>query len=108
VTGHQWLYSPLLDPGLFFSFGNIFTQTAILLGRVISPSQGRYLHIGQHKHKTNTYTDIHALSGIRIHDPSVRAKTIHALHRGATVIGSYLVNKLKKKEGSLTFISTEQ
>jgi hypothetical protein len=36
---------------------------------VISPSQGRYLHTGQHKQ----YTDIHAFSGIRSHDPSVRA-----------------------------------
>jgi hypothetical protein len=33
------------------------------LGRVISPSQGLYL----------TNTDIHTLSGIRTHDPSVRA-----------------------------------
>jgi hypothetical protein len=33
-----------------------------LFGRVISPSQGRYL----------TQTDIHALSGIRTHDLSVR------------------------------------
>jgi hypothetical protein len=38
-----------------------------------SPSQGRYLYKGQHKHRINTYTNIHALSGIRIHDPSVRA-----------------------------------
>jgi hypothetical protein len=32
--------------------------------RGISPSQGRYLHTEQ------THTDIHALSGIRTHDPS--------------------------------------
>jgi hypothetical protein len=42
-----------------------------LFGREISPSQGRYLHTEQHKHRINT--DIHALSGIRTHDPSVRA-----------------------------------
>jgi hypothetical protein len=36
-----------------------------LLGRVNSPSQGRYL--------TQTQTNIHALSGIRTHDPSVGA-----------------------------------
>jgi hypothetical protein len=29
------------------------TQSLGLLGRVISPSQGRYLHIGQHKHRIN-------------------------------------------------------
>jgi hypothetical protein len=40
---------------------------------VISPSQGRYLHIGKHKHRINAHTDIHALSGIRIHDSTVRA-----------------------------------
>jgi hypothetical protein len=40
---------------------------------VISPSQGCYLHTGQHKHRINAHTDIHALSGIRTHDPSFRA-----------------------------------
>jgi hypothetical protein len=36
----QWLYSPLLGPGLIFQFLNLFTQTVGLLGRVINPSQG--------------------------------------------------------------------
>jgi hypothetical protein len=57
---HQWLYSPLLGPGQFFSFVIVFTQSVGLLGRVISPSQGRYLHTGQHKHRINAHTDIHA------------------------------------------------
>jgi hypothetical protein len=70
---HQWLYSPLLGPGLFFSFVIFFTQTIGLLGRVISPSQDRYLHTGQHKHRIKAHTDIHASSGIRFHDPIVRA-----------------------------------
>jgi hypothetical protein len=36
--------------------------------------------------------DIHSLSGIRTHDPSVRAaKTFHALDRAATVISIPLV-----------------
>jgi hypothetical protein len=40
----------------------------------ISPSQGLYLHPEQHKHRTNAHnTVIHALSGIRTHDASVRA-----------------------------------
>jgi hypothetical protein len=39
---------------------------------MIRPSQGRYIHIGQHKHRINAHTDIYALSGIRTHDPSVR------------------------------------
>jgi hypothetical protein len=44
IFSHQWLYSLLLGPGLFFSFVIFFTQTVGLLRRVISPSQGRYLH----------------------------------------------------------------
>jgi hypothetical protein len=56
---HQWLYSPLLGPGLFFSSVIFLTQTVGLLGRVIGPSQGRYIHTGH----TNAHTDIHALSG---------------------------------------------
>jgi hypothetical protein len=71
---HQWHYSFLLDHGLFFSFLTFFTQTVGLLGRGISPSQGRYLRTGQHKHKINAHADIHAFSEIRTHDPSVRAK----------------------------------
>jgi hypothetical protein len=69
---HQWLYKPFLGPGLFFSFIIFFTQTVGLLERVISPSQDRYLYTGQHKHRINAHTDIHTLSGIRTHDPSVR------------------------------------
>jgi hypothetical protein len=62
---HQWFYSHLLGPDLFFSFVIFFTQTVGLLGRVIN------LHTGQHKHKINAHTDIHALSGIRTQDQSV-------------------------------------
>jgi hypothetical protein len=69
---HQRLYISLLGPGLF-SFVIYFTQMVGLLGREISPSQGRYLCTGQLKHRINAYTDIHALSGIRTEDPSIRA-----------------------------------
>jgi hypothetical protein len=41
---HQWLYNPLLVPGLLFSFVIIFTQTVGLLRQVNRSSQGRYLH----------------------------------------------------------------
>jgi hypothetical protein len=46
-----------------------------LLGRVISPSQGLYLNTGQHKRRINAYTHqtIHALCGIRTHEPGFRA-----------------------------------
>jgi hypothetical protein len=84
---HQWLYSPMLGPGLFFSFVISFTQMVGLLGGVISPSQGSYLHTGQHKHIIKAHTDIHALSGIRTQDPAFeRAKTVLALYSATTVI----------------------
>jgi hypothetical protein len=70
---HQWLYSPLLGPGLFYSFVIFFIQTVGLLGGVISPSQGRYQHVGQHKPIINAHTDICALSMIRTYDPSALA-----------------------------------
>jgi hypothetical protein len=70
---YQRIYRSLLAPGLLFSFVIFLTQTVGLLGRGISQSQGLYLHTGQHKHRINTHTDIHALNGIRNHDPSVRA-----------------------------------
>jgi hypothetical protein len=60
----QWMYSPLLGPRLFLIFLILFTQSVGLLGRVLSPSQGRYLHTGQHKHGIKAHTDIHALSGM--------------------------------------------
>jgi hypothetical protein len=44
-----------------------------LFGRVVSPSQDRYLHTVQHKHRIKAHTNIHALRGIRTHDPSVQA-----------------------------------
>jgi hypothetical protein len=43
-----------MDLGRFFS-SLIYTQTVGLLGRWISPSQGRYLHTGQHKHRIKTH-----------------------------------------------------
>jgi hypothetical protein len=86
----QWLYSPLLVPGRFSSFVIFFTQTAGLLGQVINPPQGSYLHTGQHKHRTNVHTNIYASIAIRIHDPSRRAETVHALDRTATVISKYI------------------
>jgi hypothetical protein len=39
----------------------------------MSPSQDRYLHTEQHKHRINAHTDINALSAIQNHEPSVQA-----------------------------------
>jgi hypothetical protein len=81
-----WFYSPL-DLGRFFSL-LIYTQSVGLLLRGISPSQGRYLHTGQHEHRINAHTHIYVLSGIRIHDPSVREVEDGSCFRprGSTVI----------------------
>jgi hypothetical protein len=63
-----------------------------LLGRVISPSQGLYLHrITQHR---KTRTNIHALSGIRTHDLSDQPAKTHASDRTATVTGLLLPKTL--------------
>jgi hypothetical protein len=51
---HQWFYSPLFGPGLLFNSVIIFTQTVGIIGRVINPLQGRYLHTGQHKQNKRT------------------------------------------------------
>jgi hypothetical protein len=53
-----------------FSVSYSYTQSVGLHGLGISPSQGRYLHTEQHKHRIDV--DIHASSGIRTHGPSVR------------------------------------
>jgi hypothetical protein len=60
----------------------IFSQTVGLLGRVISPSQGRYLNTGEHKQRINAYTYQTSMSWAGF-EPTIlaseRAKTIHAL-----------------------------
>jgi hypothetical protein len=61
---------PFFGPWPLLKFS---TQTVGLLERVVSPLQRRYPHTGQHKHRINAHTDIHALRGIRNNDPSVRA-----------------------------------
>jgi hypothetical protein len=66
---------PFVGPWPLLQFRNIFTQTVGLLGRVISPSQGRYLHTGQQKHRINAHTGIHAFewdSNRRSHSSSER------------------------------------
>jgi hypothetical protein len=72
--------SAKLWPRPLNQFRNNFSQPIGLLGQVISPSQSRYLSTGQHRINAYTHThththtpNIHALSGIRTHDPRVRA-----------------------------------
>jgi hypothetical protein len=60
-----------LGPGLWFFSFMIILQKVGLLERVISSSQGLYLNTGHHKHIH--IPNIHALCGIRTHDPGFRA-----------------------------------
>jgi hypothetical protein len=66
-------------------FLELFSHMVGLLGRVISPSQGLYLHRTTKHRKTRT--SIHALSGIRTHDPSNQPAKTTASDRTATVTG---------------------
>jgi hypothetical protein len=64
-----------------------------LLGRVISPSQGLYLHRTTQHRKTRTY--IHVLSEIRTHDPSNQPAKTHASDSTATVTGNVTYTEYK-------------
>jgi hypothetical protein len=68
-------------------FLELFKHMVGLLGRVISPSQGLYLHRTTQHRKTRI--NIHALSGIRTHDPSNQPAKTHASDRKATVTGEW-------------------
>jgi hypothetical protein len=67
---HQWLYSPLLGPGLFFSFVIFFTQTVELRGRVISSLQ-------QPAHAGSSLADFYTLKmeAIRSSETSVHTRS---------------------------------
>jgi hypothetical protein len=66
-------------------FLELFRHLVWLLRRVISPSQGLYLHRTTQHRKMRT--NIHALSGIRTHDPSSKLAKTHTSDRTATVTG---------------------
>jgi hypothetical protein len=74
-------------------FLELFRHTVGLLGRVISPSQGLYLYRTTQHRKPRT--NIHALSGIRTHDPRNQPVKTHASDRTATVTGQLLLPVLK-------------
>jgi hypothetical protein len=85
-----WLYSPcrtLAASHIAVAAAEQFRQMVGLLGRVISPSQGLYLHrTTQHR---KTQRNIHALSRIRTLDPSNQPAKTHTSDRTATVIGMH-------------------
>jgi hypothetical protein len=82
-----------LDRFMQLRFRNrVLRQMVGLFGRGVSPSQGLYLHrITQHR---KMRTNIHALSGIRTHNPSVQAIKTYALDRVATVMALFMLRAL--------------
>jgi hypothetical protein len=81
---------PFVAPWTLFQFLDLFTRSVGFLGRGISPSQGRYLHTGQHKHRTKrTQTSIPQVG----FEPTIpvfeQAKTVRVLDRAATVVDFY-------------------
>jgi hypothetical protein len=80
-------------------FLNYFRHMVGLLGRVISPSHGLYLHRTTQHRKTRT--NIHASSGIRTHDLSNQLAKTHASDRTATVTGMYKLTPYISQLGRL-------
>jgi hypothetical protein len=64
---------PFVGPWPLLQFRHLFNTDSRTPWTGISPSHGLYVHTEHHKHIINAYTDIHALSGIRTNDLSVRA-----------------------------------
>jgi hypothetical protein len=90
---YLWAYSPV-GPWQLFQF-DLFTQLIGLLWRGIGPSQGRYLHTGQHKHRINLQRpSMHQVGFEPMIPVFERAKTFHALDCAATVISCYNITIL--------------
>jgi hypothetical protein len=69
------LYSPLLGLGRFFSFLVLYTVGRAHWTGDQPVARTLPAHITTQKHRINAHnTDIHALSGIRTHDPRVPAR----------------------------------
>jgi hypothetical protein len=91
-----------VDLGRFFSF-LIYTQSVGLLGRGISPSQGRCLHTTTQTENKCTQTSMPRM-GFKPTIPLFeRAKTVNVLDRATTGIGVRISNsKLKPTSGEDT------
>jgi hypothetical protein len=81
-----WLYSPLLDLGRFFNFLILYTVGRTPWSRDQSVTCPLLTHRTTQTQK-KTHTDIHALSGIRTQDPSVRASKDSSCLSAAAGIG---------------------
>jgi hypothetical protein len=79
---HQWLYSPLLGPDIFFSFVIFFYADGRTPWTSDQPvSRPLPTHKATQTQNIRKHTNIHSLNGIRTHDPSVRANEDSSCHR---------------------------
>jgi hypothetical protein len=78
---HQWLYNTLFGPWPLLQFRNLFYTVGRDSLYEWSALRKAAACTGQHKHRINAYTDIHALSGLRTHDPSFRGSEDSLRHR---------------------------
>jgi hypothetical protein len=69
----QWLFQPIQGPGLLFSFVSFFTDggTPLTSDQLVARPLPKH-RTTQTQNKRIHTPNIHALSGIRTHDPSVR------------------------------------
>jgi hypothetical protein len=88
----------LLDLGRFFSPLILYTQSVGLLGRVMNPSQGRYLHTEEHKQNKRTQTSTPWVG----FEPTIpafeRAKIVHALNSASTVFDNITASISRKQQ----------
>jgi hypothetical protein len=91
-----WATSMKLSVSLRFTRS---LHSVVLLGRVISSSQGLYISTDQHEHRINAYTHQTSMPYVGF-EPTIptseRANTVHALDRSASVtserMGLHLLN----------------
>jgi hypothetical protein len=63
---------PFVGPWPLLQFRDLFYTDSRTPLTSYQPVARPLPNTGQHKHRINAHTDIHALGGIRTHDPSVR------------------------------------
>jgi hypothetical protein len=79
---------PFVGPCPLLQFRNPFYTDGRILGRGISPSQGRYLHTEQHKHRINVKIHPWLWVGPETTIPAFeRVKIVYASDQAATVLG---------------------
>jgi hypothetical protein len=84
------IYSPLLELGPLFSVSLSYIQSVGLLGRGISPSQGRYVHMTTQIQNKRTQTSMPWVWFEPMIPDFERAKIVRDSDRAATVIGIFM------------------